>query len=105
MSFDESIFSVGFIQKITKEDLNIKRDRGIISSQIHGKVLEDTRGLHAKGGDQALLGGAGRPHPCVVQPPVVGRHHKLLEYSFTTSKDASQPYVKSVSSKGSYSTS
>jgi hypothetical protein len=96
MSFDESIFSVGFIQKITKEDLNIKRDRGIISSRIYGKVLEDTRGLHTKGGDQALPGGADRPHPCAIRPPMVGRHHKLLEYSFTASKDASQPYVKSV---------
>jgi hypothetical protein len=36
---------------------------------------------------------------------VVGSHHELLEYSSTTSKDASQPYVKSVWSKGSYSTS
>jgi hypothetical protein len=36
---------------------------------------------------------------------VVGSHHELLEYSATVSKDASQPYVKSVWSKGSYSTS
>jgi hypothetical protein len=36
---------------------------------------------------------------------VVGSHHELLEYSFIASKDASQPYVKSVWSKGSYSTS
>jgi hypothetical protein len=42
MSFGESIFSVGFIQKITKEDLNIKRDHGIILSRIHGKVIEDS---------------------------------------------------------------
>jgi hypothetical protein len=85
-----------YIQKIAKEDLNIKRDRGIISSRIHGKVLEDTRGLHAEGEDQTLPGGAGRPYPCAARPPVVGSHHELLEYSSTTSKDASQPYVKSV---------
>jgi hypothetical protein len=35
---------------------------------------------------------------------MVGSHHELLEYSFTAFKDASQPYVKSVWSKGSYST-
>jgi hypothetical protein len=42
MSFGESIFSIGFIQKITKEDLNTKRDHEIISSRIHEKVLEDS---------------------------------------------------------------
>jgi hypothetical protein len=36
---------------------------------------------------------------------VVGSHHELLEYSSTVSKDASQPYVKSVWSKGLYLTS
>jgi hypothetical protein len=30
---------------------------------------------------------------------VVGSRHELLEYSSTASKDASQPYVKSVWSK------
>jgi hypothetical protein len=89
-------FLQNFTQKIVKEDLNIKRDRGTISSRIHEKVLEDTRGLHAEGGDQTLSGEAGRPHPCVARAPVVGSHHKFLEYSFTASKDASQPYVKSV---------
>jgi hypothetical protein len=96
MSFGESIFSAGFIQKITKEDLNIKRDRGIISSQIHGKVLEDTRGLHIEGGDQTMPGGASWPHPYAAWPPVVGSHHDVLEYSSTTSKNASQPYMKLV---------
>jgi hypothetical protein len=81
MSFGEYIFSTGFIQKITKDDLNIKRDRGIISSRIHRKVLEDTRGLHIEGGDQTLLGGAGQPHPCATQPLVVESYHELLEYS------------------------
>jgi hypothetical protein len=63
MSFGESIFSAGFIQKIAKEDLNIKRDCVIISSRIHRKVLEDTRGLHTEEGDQTLPGGASRSHP------------------------------------------
>jgi hypothetical protein len=105
ISFGESIFSAGFIQKIAKEDLNIKRDRGIISSRIHGKVLEETRGLHIEGEDRTLLGGVGQPHPFPARPPVVGSHHELLEYSSTTSKDTSQSYKKLVQSKGSYSTS
>jgi hypothetical protein len=66
MSFGESIFYAGFIQKITKEDLNIKRARGIILPRIHGKVIEDTRGLHTEGGDQTLLGGVGRPTPVLL---------------------------------------
>jgi hypothetical protein len=37
MSFGESIFFVGFIQKITKEDQNIKRDRGIIYHKYSGR--------------------------------------------------------------------
>jgi hypothetical protein len=105
MSSGESIFSAGFIQKITKEDLNIKRDHGITSSWIHEKVLLDIRGLHTKGGDWTVPGWAGWPHPCVARPLMVGSHHELLDYSSTSSKDASQSYVKSVCSKGSYSTS
>jgi hypothetical protein len=96
MSFGEFIFSAGFKQKTTKEDLNIKRYRGIILWRIHGKVPKDTRGLHTEVGLKSLLGGTSRPHPCAAQPPMVGSYHELLEYSFATSKDASQPYVKSV---------
>jgi hypothetical protein len=84
MSFSEFIFFVGFIQKTTEEDLNIKRDRRIISSQIHGKVLEDTRGLYAEGGDQTLPSGASQA-PCAAQHPPLGSHHKLVEYSSTAS--------------------
>jgi hypothetical protein len=104
MSFGEFIFSMGFIQKTAKEDLNIKKYRWIILWCIHRKVLEDIRGLHTKAGLESLPGGADRPHPCATGPPMVESHHELLEYSFTASKDASQPYMKSVSSKGSYST-
>jgi hypothetical protein len=96
MSFGEFIFSTGFTQKIAKEDLNIKRYLRIILWRIHGKVSEDTRGLHTKSGLKSLPGGAGWPYPCAAWPSAVGSHHELLEYSFTTSKDASQPYVKSV---------
>jgi hypothetical protein len=96
MSFGEFIFSVGFTQKTTKEDLNIKRYHGIVLWSIHGKVPEDTRGLHTKVGLKSLPGGASQPHPCAARPSVVGSRHELLEYSSTASKDASQPYVKSV---------
>jgi hypothetical protein len=96
MSFGEFIFFAGFTQKTTKEDLNIKRYRGTILWRIHGKVLEDTKGLHTKARLESLPGGPGWPHPCAAQPPMVGSHHELLEYSFTAFKDASQPYVKSV---------
>jgi hypothetical protein len=89
MSFDEFIFSTGFTQKTTKDDLNIKRYHGIILWHIHKKVLEDTKGLHTEAGLESLPGGADRPHPCAARPPVVGRHHELLEYSSTASKDAS----------------
>jgi hypothetical protein len=96
MSFGEFIFSTGFTQKTAKEDLSIKRYRRIILWRIHGKIPEDTRGLHTEAGLESWPGGAGKPHPCVTRPPVVGSHHELLEYSSTVSKDASQPYVKSV---------
>jgi hypothetical protein len=96
MSFGKFIFFVGFTQKTAKEDLNIKRYREIILWRIHGKVLENTRGLHAKAGLKSLPGGARRPHPSAALPPMVGNHHGLLEYYSTASKDASQPYVKSV---------
>jgi hypothetical protein len=58
MSFGEFIFSIGFTQKTAKEDLNIKRYREIILWRIHGKVSEDTRGLHTEAGLESLLGGA-----------------------------------------------
>jgi hypothetical protein len=93
MSFGEFIFSAGFTQKTTKEDLNIKRYRGIILWRIHRMVLEDIRGLHTEAGLKSLPGGATRPHPCGARPLVVGSHHELLEYSSTAFKDASQPYV------------
>jgi hypothetical protein len=42
MSFGEFMFFAGFTQKTAKEDLNIKRDRGIISWLLRVNVLEDT---------------------------------------------------------------
>jgi hypothetical protein len=96
MSFGEFIFSVGFTQKTAKNNLNIKRYHGIILWCIHGKVREDTSGLHTKAVLESLPVGASWPHPYAARPSVVGSRHELLEYSSTASKDASQPYVKSV---------
>jgi hypothetical protein len=59
ISFGEFIFSAGFTLKTAKEDLNIKRYHGIILWCIHGKVPEDTRGLHTEAGLESLPGGAG----------------------------------------------
>jgi hypothetical protein len=73
MSFGEFIFSAGFKQKTTKEVLNIKRYHVIILWRIHGKVLEDTRGLHTEVGLESLPHGAGRPHPCAAQSPYGGK--------------------------------
>jgi hypothetical protein len=50
MSFGEFISSVGFTQKTTKEDLNIKTYHDIFLWRIHGKVPEDTIGLHTEAG-------------------------------------------------------
>jgi hypothetical protein len=62
MSFGEFMFLAGFTHKTAKEDLNIKRDRGIISCLLRRYVLEDTRGHHAKAGHETLPSGAGWLH-------------------------------------------
>jgi hypothetical protein len=85
MSFGEFMFLAGFTQKTTKEDLNIKRDHGIISWLLHRNVLEDTRGHHAKAGHETLPGGAGRLHPQAAWPTAVGNTHELPESSSTAS--------------------
>jgi len=48
MSFDESVFSAGFIQKTVKGDLFIKGNYVIRPCKHHGKVLEDSRRLTPK---------------------------------------------------------
>ena len=40
MCFDESVFSVGFIQKTTKEDLIVKGNYGILPWYHCGKTLQ-----------------------------------------------------------------
>jgi hypothetical protein len=43
MSFGESVFSAGFIQKTVKENLIVKGNNGIPPRKQHGKTLEDSR--------------------------------------------------------------
>jgi hypothetical protein len=85
MSFGEFMFLAGFTQKTTKEDQNIKRDRGIILWLLCRNVLEDTRGHHAEVGHKTLPSGAGRPHPQAARPAMVGNAHELPESSSTIS--------------------
>jgi hypothetical protein len=86
MSFGEFMFLAGFTQKTTKEDLNIKRDRGIISWLLCRNVLEDTRGHHAEAGHKTLPSGASWPHPKAAWPTTMGNTYKLLESSSTASR-------------------
>ena len=78
MSFGESMFSAGFIQKTIKGDLFVKGNYGIPPRNRHGKNLEDSRRRITEAKPMSLTCGAGRPHleaalpvgpPC--QPPVV----------------------------------
>jgi hypothetical protein len=95
MSFGEFLFLAGFTQKTAKEDLNIKRDRRIISWLLHRNVLEDTKGYHTETGHETLPGGANRPHLQAARPTMVGNTHELLKSSSIASYDASPPYLKS----------
>jgi hypothetical protein len=76
MSFGEFMFLAGFTQK-TAKDLNIKRDRGIISWLLRRNVLEDTRGHHAKAGHETLLGGPVQPYP---KPPGLPRWETPMSF-------------------------
>ena len=74
MSFGESMFSAGFNQKTTNEDLIIKGNHGILSRYQRRKTLEGSRRRITKAGldplpcgSNWLVGGAAQPL-CV--PPV-----------------------------------
>ena len=62
MSFDESEFSVGFIQKTIKGDLFVKGNYGIPSHNRCGKTLEDSRMRITEAGPVSLTCWADRPH-------------------------------------------
>jgi hypothetical protein len=46
MSFGESVFYVGFIQKTVKVDLHVRINCAYPQQNGHQKVPEDSRGLH-----------------------------------------------------------
>ena len=62
MSFGESMFSAGFIQKTTKGDLFIKGNHVIPQHNRCGKTLEDSRSLSTKVEPETLTCGANQPH-------------------------------------------
>ena len=68
MSFGESVFSTGFIQKTVKVDLHVRINHAYPAQNRHQKVLEDTRGHRAEVNHEWLLGVAGWPNLKTIQP-------------------------------------
>ena len=68
MSFGESVFSTGFIQKTVKVDLHVRFNRAYLQRNGYQKTLEDSRGLYTEAEPKGLPGGAGRPHLQATQP-------------------------------------
>ena len=62
MSFGESVFSAGFIQKTIKLDLHVIFNCTYLQRNGHQKTLEDLGGLHTEAEGETLPGGAGQPH-------------------------------------------
>ena len=67
MSFAESKFSAGFIQKTIKGDIFVKGNHEILPWDQCGKVLGDFRRLSTEAGHMSLTCGAAWP---LVGPPV-----------------------------------
>jgi hypothetical protein len=61
-SFGEFMISAGFIQKTVKVDLHVRVNYAIPSRNQHGKVIEDSRGLHTEVEGEALPCRASQPH-------------------------------------------
>ena len=77
MSFGESVFSAGFIQKTAKEDLIVKGNYRIPPWHQRGKDLEDTRRHHTAAQAERSPDGTiwsdlqtGRPPRPITQSPV-----------------------------------
>ena len=68
MSFGESVFSAGFIQKTVKEDLFVKGNYGIPPCNQRGKTLEDSRRRITEAGHMSLKCGATWPNPEATKP-------------------------------------
>ena len=62
MSFGESMFARGFIQKPVKEDLFVKANHVYPRRKLLGKDLEHTRRQPTEVGLERLTCGVGRPH-------------------------------------------
>ena len=74
MSFGESMFSAGFIQKNTKGGLFVNGNHVIPQQNRHGKTLEDSRSLSTEADPEGLPCGAG-----VVEPPkLYGPHVPVI---------------------------
>ena len=52
MSFGESVFFVGFIQKTVKVDLHVRFNCAYPQRNGHQKTLEDSGGLHTEAEDE-----------------------------------------------------
>ena len=68
MSFGESVFSAGFIQKTVKVDLHVRFNCAYPQRNGHQKTLEDLGGLHTEAETETLMCGAGWPHLQAVRP-------------------------------------
>ena len=62
MSFGESVFFTGFIQKTIKVDLHVIFNCAYPHRNGHQKTLEDSGGLHTEVEGETPPGGAGWPH-------------------------------------------
>ena len=58
MSFGESVFSAGFIQKTVKVDLHVRFNCAYQQRNGHQKTLEDSGGLHTEAEGETPPGGA-----------------------------------------------
>ena len=56
MSFGESIFSIGFIQKTVKVDQDVRLNRAYPQRKQPQKVPEESRGHHTEAEGEALPG-------------------------------------------------
>jgi len=68
MSFGESMFSAGFIQKTIKGDLFVKGNYGIPPHKQRGKILEDSRRVFTEVDPEGVPCGASRPYLQAIGP-------------------------------------
>ena len=102
MSFDESMFPVGFNQKTAKQDIFVKGNNGIPPRNQRGKTLEDSKRLSTEAGHMSLTCEANQPHKkaawplwvplvCLVATSVL---HRLLGCVYTVYSSQFDPRVQ-----------